>query len=486
MFTGDSEGNVLKWEQTQSNLIIYSSERLLKFEATKAQLMAMVVQATSIGRNKENDEQFNSEQSHLSTSSFQKQNTSNKNSKISERQLPVYHVRNRPTGKMKNREQGVGGYVSQYTHLQKKQSTLNQTAVKSILKTIFVENYDLIIAASEDTNIYVWGYDSEALHALIILRDQLDDTHEGAQVANRVSGFTLRHIFSQHNSLVTSIALIDDVETFGDVFLISAGWDRRICTWNLTHFMLNSIFYNSNATTVEEAEIASPGSILDLAYSPSLKYFAYSTSDQSVYVRKFSTKGYDMDLMYALKSQQDIDITCIRWNYITNQWITGCEDGSIQLWDSAGEFKHTINVRGSVHAITIDYVQKVLLIGAEDTLKVYDMKDYTCLQTNMGHSDIIRDIVFIPERDQYITVSWDKTMRIWNAWSPILLKQQVKIVDPKTQLAQQLWEKLHGFVEQSGVIDDDANTIVEKYFQRQQTFHYNSDEQSRQISSVTK
>lgn len=38
------------------------------------------------------------------------------------------------------------------------------------------------------------------------------------------------------------------------------------------------------------------------------------------------------------------------------------------------------------------------------------------MQTNLGHSMNIRDVIHVPERDQYITVAWDCSMRLWNSW----------------------------------------------------------------------
>jgi hypothetical protein len=58
--------------------------------------------------------------------------------------------------------------------------------------------------------------------------------------------------------------------------------------------------------------------------------------------------------------------------------------------DVQGKFLQAINVRGSVHTIAIDHVQKALLIGTQDTLKVFEMEEYTCVQTNDGHTDVIQ------------------------------------------------------------------------------------------------
>ena len=155
---------------------------------------------------------------------------------------------------------------------------------------------------------------------------------ESAEVANRVVGFTLRKVFSEHNSLVTSLVLVDDVDSFGGVFLLSAGWDRRICVWDLTRFNLFSVFHNTNPTSIEEAETASVGIILDMDYSPHLKYFAHASTDNCVYVRKFATRGSDMQLMYKLQMNLESEVTCVKWNYLTNQWVTGLENGDVRLW----------------------------------------------------------------------------------------------------------------------------------------------------------
>ena len=182
---------------------------------------------------------------------------------------------------------------------------------------------------------------------------------ESAEVANRVVGFTLQKIFSGHDSLVTSLALVDDVETFGSVFLLSAGWDQHIVVWDLTHLTLFSMYSNidvsdvdSGSTTthrsikemqkattkkIQATQMAANGNIHDMDYSPHLKYFAYTASDMCVYVRKFSPNGSEMKLMYKLVTNLDSEVFCVRWNYITNQWVTGMENGEFRLWVCSNE-----------------------------------------------------------------------------------------------------------------------------------------------------
>jgi hypothetical protein len=166
-------GNVFKWEQMQSNQIMHSSERLLKFEGKK-NLNDVMVQAISLGDTRNN--KTNKE----STTPSKRIASANRIKTVEER-MPAYYIRSRSAAKIRERERGIGGYVSQYAHLQKKDNgntlnTITKTATgKSILRIIFVEKFDLIIAASEDKNIYVWGFDLEALKALTALRDQSDE-----------------------------------------------------------------------------------------------------------------------------------------------------------------------------------------------------------------------------------------------------------------------------------------------------------------------
>jgi hypothetical protein len=171
-------GNAFKWEQMQSNQIMYSSERLLKFEGKK-NLSDLMVQAISLGDIKKTGN--NSNESTRPTTP-KRQPSANRIKTVDER-LPAYYVRSRSAAKIRERERGIGGYVSQYADLQRKDETktinnITKTATgKSILRIIFVEKFDLIIAASEDKNIYVWGFDVDALKALNKLRDQPDDVN---------------------------------------------------------------------------------------------------------------------------------------------------------------------------------------------------------------------------------------------------------------------------------------------------------------------
>ena len=60
---------------------------------------------------------------------------------------------------------------------------------------------------------------------------------ESMSVTNRVAGFTCLAILAEHIDCVTSLAVVPHSDGFGSTFLLSGGWDRTICIWNIEQFM---------------------------------------------------------------------------------------------------------------------------------------------------------------------------------------------------------------------------------------------------------
>jgi hypothetical protein len=176
----------------------------------------------------------------------------------------------------------------------------------------------------KDTSIYVWGFDQEAvkllkkmkittpeedeenrklkfindyymkLNELEVVNDPVQQDQDSSQhkidssnlasnnaasdsVTNRVAGFVLKKILSEHtrlafdsenylisklinsislSSCVTSLVL---VEKNNDAFLLSAGWDRRICIWDLENIRLYDIFRNRATNNFDDIELACDG-----------------------------------------------------------------------------------------------------------------------------------------------------------------------------------------------------------------------------------
>lgn len=328
IFTGDTNGNVCKWEQRQSNQLIYGSENLMKSEFVAKESSRIQ------GQSKIN-------------------NQANNNSAVSNNDQKA----SRPSSS------------SQVVLFRK---------TNVVLKMLFVESLDLVLAACEDACIYVWGFDDEAVKILknmkysdidnstkedadtynyykeylkTVSNTQYDfdnnngftsDDYEDPQAANakkdetdsvtnRVAGFVLKKILSEHTSCVTSLVTIDRPDLYNTKYLLSAGWDRRVCIWDLEKLRLFDLFRNKNSNSFEEVELASDGNILDMCYCEKNNYFAYASTDSMCYIRKFASYGSEMVLVNTLQGHLS-DVNCIKWLAGKDNWITGGEDGTIRIW----------------------------------------------------------------------------------------------------------------------------------------------------------
>lgn len=59
----------------------------------------------------------------------------------------------------------------------------------------------------------------------------------------------------------------------------------------------------------------------------------------------------------------------------------------------------------------------VVVAGTQNkVLRVFDPSKQELLEELHGHTDAVCTIVYVPEMHQYLTGSWDGTVKIWNAW----------------------------------------------------------------------
>lgn len=390
IFSGGSNGHISKWERLQSNNFMYSKEVFLQSEA-KSRLAAQIAAKFD------------------------------------------WRGPNRALGGERRPKPSFLNTVNQMS------STSEHTSNISLLRSIFVENLDLLVVASEDNNIYVWGFDENAVKVLenmrpadenliykyaILLGEKafkpikrdIEGSKEHDSVTNRVAGFICKHVFTEHSSCVTGLAVVGREAGYNTTYLLSAGWDRRIILWDLEKSCFHDTFRNTDPSAFESDELASDGIIMDLAYSPERNEFAYASSDKLVYIRQFSDRGAEMTLSAVLQGHE-AEVTQVRWNAVLTRWITGSEDGTIRIWRADGmACDLVLSAQGAVSALCIDQVNGCIVAGVQEIIRVYDPETRKIVQKNLGHTDSVRCIVHIPERSQYVSASWDKTVRIWNAY----------------------------------------------------------------------
>lgn len=397
IFSGGSDGNVTKWERLQASNFIYSKEMFPRSEGLARLAYQFAEKYEKIGGRSDR-----------------------------KRTKELYSAS----------PDCIRPYKKSY-------SNSDFTRDVTILNSLFVESLDLLVFASEDNNIYVWGFDKNAVDVLQKMRpvdeflnhryaillenggympEAETDVSKGAidSVTNRVAGFICKSVFSEHSNCITGIVAVekDHQKRYDTTFLISAGWDRKILIWDLEKLCLHDVFHNTadlNGST-SYPELPADGIIMDLTYSPERDEFAYAASDKLVYIRQFSDKCSNMKLTGILQGHE-ADVTQVKWNGVLSKWVTGSDDGSIRIWSDDGiQCEQYISTHGTITALCIDQTNGCIALGVQDRIRVYDPDTRKFVQTNVGHSDSVRSIIHVPERGQYISSSWDTTVRIWNAY----------------------------------------------------------------------
>lgn len=415
IFTGDSTGSVLKWEQRQSNELIYGNESLLKSETVikeSAKVLGEVKNPPPNLINPTNENNINVNNNAINNRSSKAKSAVlfNRNSKIKSAPPPTMlsqYEKSKTSISLKN---NANKSISNASKTEKNGDASNGiddlNKIKKtnvVLRMVFIESLDILFAACEDGSIYVWGFDEDAVKVLKEMKfteekrkmsdtnfqyykaylktlqmnsftDDLDNTNENEDetlqtmttrseednkvdsVTNRVAGLILKKVLNEHRNCVTCLVSIERLDLYPLRYLLSSGWDRRICIWSLDpehpteqerkeqkepkeqkpRILLVDVFKNKLANSLEESEYASDGHILDICYCPKHNLFAYSSSDSMVYIRKFAMHGSEMTLVYTLQGHLS-DVNCVRWHPVKELWVTGGEDGTIRVWVKKGK-----------------------------------------------------------------------------------------------------------------------------------------------------
>jgi serine/threonine protein kinase len=78
----------------------------------------------------------------------------------------------------------------------------------------------------------------------------------------------------------------------------------------------------------------------------------------------------------------------------------------------------------SIHTLTFNEDGKILVSGgADQTIKLWDLKTNQLLHTLKGHQSIIETVIFTPDHQFLISGSWDYTIRIWDYKNQVEINQ---------------------------------------------------------------
>lgn len=247
----------------------------------------------------------------------------------------------------------------------------------------------------------------------------------GNSANNRVAGFICKNVLIGHSSCVSSIVIIDNPALYDRTFLLSGSWDRRLLIWDLDE---NGKYYDQlrypgtkfgcipDGTFDDGGMFACDGNILAMEYCHKRNEIAYASSDNIVYIRHFSNDGSLMHLRCTLEGHEQ-EISAVKWNPVYEKWVTASEDGIIKIWAEDGSCcENTMIAHGLVSTFCIDKLNGNIVAAVDNEIKVFDSETSILVQRNLGHTENIRCISHIVERGQYMSGSYDMTMRVWNAY----------------------------------------------------------------------
>ncbi|KAL3309331.1 hypothetical protein Ciccas_012124, partial [Cichlidogyrus casuarinus] len=172
-------------------------------------------------------------------------------------------------------------------------------------------------------------------------------------MSQEVFGLSCKQALVEHRSAVTCMAAVTNyyfkqANRYMNM-LITSGWDRRICVWDLDTGALIDVAKDVHRLQWNEREHMANDVILDLVYSPERNEIGYVSADWYLYLRTFHLDGRKIQLKQKLQGHHG-EVNCLAWRpplheistamYATDPspfdlfgaWITGSVDGTIRVW----------------------------------------------------------------------------------------------------------------------------------------------------------
>ncbi|KAM6470770.1 uncharacterized protein PHA67_020808 isoform 3-T3 [Liasis olivaceus] len=389
LFSGDSSGMLHKWERSYISPFIYSRE---SFHIDEAHLERRGPLADQVEKGLQ-------EESEPCPDSAQKWSTCSR--------LRSCYSRSQITAK------GAGEEKTGFT------------------RVIFAEQLDILVMSATNGNIYLWEFetfipDAEpivqqntsalAQDSKILAEDCVQDEMAWDPSNSCISDLTCRIVLCGHTGMITALALVKSEngshvpylpslhlvrrERAGaeTAFKLSGGWDGRLCLWNLQNRSLQNAFSSLPGDN---------GPILDVACSQ---------NSTGVFICAFSPDCADLELLAELCGHKTT-VIALAWHPQENKWVTGAEDGTIQLWnEDGGCCVQDMKAPRGITCICIDQINGCIIAGDHDTIRIYDPNSGALVQSYTGHQDSIKGLIHVPEMKQYVSVSLDGTARMWNAY----------------------------------------------------------------------
>ena len=343
----------------------------------------------------------------------------------------------------------------------------------AVLCALYCEALDAFITGGDDHTIRVWPVADSLGDAEGAGVEEAENSAEPAQAASKgqksgaVEPQPTERVLREHTDRITGLVCIGTT-------LCSASWDLSLRLWDLTTALLPE-----GGHSTHHIENAHDDYILSTAFSPELQQIATASADNGVKLWDFATDSVDSrdldlvddgadgfktarqgsvaaataaaadddddedDASVGSGSEEELmgptvhdgklgkklagvlyghkaDVSQVKWNAPRAMWVTGSEDHSVRMWSGDGVQLCEPWLPGdAITALAIDQWHGFIIAATMDrAVRVFCPERQDVLQVHHGHSDAVRCIIHVPERQQYITASWDRTIRVWRSYEP--------------------------------------------------------------------
>lgn len=219
------------------------------------------------------------------------------------------------------------------------------------------------------------------------------------------------HTLSISNEKITSVA----INTTGQWLAFGAQNLGQLLVWE---WQSQSYILKQQAHSHQVSSSISHSSITHLSYSPSSQHLVTSGSDGKV---KLWSKN--SGFCFVTFSEHSASVTAVEFAKRGQVVFSASLDGTVRAWDliryrNFRTFTSPTETPVQFSCLAVDTSGEVVAAGSTDTYEVFFWSVQTgkLLDILTGHEGPVSSLAFNPMGNDLASGSWDKTVRIWNAF----------------------------------------------------------------------
>lgn len=157
--------------------------------------------------------------------------------------------------------------------------------------------------------------------------------------------------------------------------------------------------------------------VISAVFSPNGKQLATAGGDREIYLWNTST----WTIEDTLNGHFNI-IFDLAYNTKGDKLISGSWDGSYVIWDFAKEqFNRVALETNSAYNVDFGNDDLYYLMGDNyKNLSFVEADGRETFRSVVGHTDVISDVLISPNRKQFLTASWDGSIKVWDYLSGMI------------------------------------------------------------------